>query len=200
MRASACRRTVEPSAQPVTIGQMRSHLRLSGHEEDAVVTAAIAAAVSAIEEQTRRALITQTWVAYITEAWPAYDAVFLPRPRLLSVVAVQYRNTAGTWTTSTNYRLQDASEPSAVWLTSTPADVATPETEQDAVWRITYIAGYGVEPNAVPDTLRAAVKLLAAHLFEAREPVVVGTIVSELPLGIDRLIAPFRVPWGGTNL
>jgi len=200
MRASACIRTVEPTAQPVTVGQMRSHLRLSGYEEDALVTAAISAAVSLIEAETRRALITQTWRASIPGVWTDNDPVFLPRPRLIELSSVQFRDAAGAWTNHTDYRLMDSSEPASIWLTSCPAAVATPDHDLDAVWRVTYTAGYGPQHGNVPDSLCAAVKLLAAHLFENREAMITGTIATTLPLGVDRLIAPFRVPWGGTNL
>ena len=200
MRASACIRTVEPAAQPVTVGQMRSHLRLSGHEEDALVAAAISAAVSLIEAETRRALITQTWRASIPGVWKENDPVFLPRPRLLEVSSVQFRNADGVWTAHTDYRLMDTSEPASIWLTACPTTVATPDNDLDTVWRVTYTAGYGPDHGSVPDSLCAAVKLLAAHLFENREATIIGTSAIVLPLGVERLIASFRVPWGGTNL
>ena len=182
---------------------MRAHLRLSGYDEDSVVAAAISAAVNLIEEETRRALITQTWRASISCEWAENDRIWLPRPRLIAITSVEYWNSVDAWVEHdvANYRVASDSEPAGLWLTDTPADLGTSDFEDSSLWRVTYTAGYGPTPNEVPDALRAAIKLLAAHLFENREAMVIGnTVAMALPIGIDRLIAPFRVPWGGTNL
>lgn len=61
---------------------------------------------------------------------------------------------------------------------------------------IEYTAGYvgpGSPPTSgVPASLRRAAKLLAAHWFENREAFVTGTIVTELPMGVERAIHPYR--------
>ncbi len=198
MRASSCLRVVEPAAQPVTDGQMRAQLRQDTFEEDALVTAALAGAAAWVEEQTRRALITQTWTAYINCSWREHDPVMLPRPRLIEISALEYRKADDSWNAHTGFRLMGSSEPACIWLTSTPSGVATPDNEMDAVWRVTYTCGYGAAAKDIPRPLQAAIKLMAAHLFENREAVIIGTTVPmALPLGVERLIAPYRVPWGG---
>jgi len=43
------------------------------------------------------------------------------------------------------------------------------------------------------DSIRAAMKLLVSHWYENREAVVVGTITSQLPLAVERLLWSHRV-------
>lgn len=203
MRAAACQLVTAASGLPVTLGQMRAHLRMNSgaHDEDSLISAAISAATNKIEEECRRALITQSWRAEIDGgAWAISQPVSLPRPKLQTIGAVEYRNTAGNWTPWSSYRTREVTEPASLWLTAAPADVATPDHDTDAVWRVTYTAGYGASAKDVPDALCAAVKLLAATIYEQRENIIVGTIVSEIPRGISDLIAPFRIPWGGPHL
>lgn len=51
------------------------------------------------------------------------------------------------------------------------------------------------EINDVPEDLREAVRLLAAHLYENREATIFGVSVAPIPLGFDDLIRPHRVEW-----
>lgn len=64
-------------------------------------------------------------------------------------------------------------------------------------FRATYQAGYTVNPSdadvwPAPADIQQAVKLLVGHWFENRESVVVGTSGSEIPLGVDMLLAAHR--------
>lgn len=47
----------------------------------------------------------------------------------------------------------------------------------------------------VPEDLREAVRMLAAHLYENREASLVGVTASTLPFGYDDLIRPHRSEW-----
>jgi uncharacterized phiE125 gp8 family phage protein len=202
MRASFAQRTVEPATRPVTVAEMRAHCRIGQgvSDFDAELMAAVDAAVGSIEDQTRRAIITQTWRAHISECWSENDPIALPRPRLQSVTSVEYRKEDDTWAVADtgSYRVSGHGDPATLWLRDGlgPSDVADMDVRSDSVWRVTYTAGYG-DIMSVPAALRAAVKLLAGHLFENREAVVIGNVTAvELPLGVQYLINPFRVPWG----
>lgn len=47
----------------------------------------------------------------------------------------------------------------------------------------------------VPEDLREAVRMLAAHLYENREASLVGVTASVIPFGFDDLIRPHRTAW-----
>ena len=53
------------------------------------------------------------------------------------------------------------------------------------------VAGYGGADD-VPQAIRTAAAMLVAHWYRNREAVNVGNITSELPLGVQSLIAPYR--------
>lgn len=47
----------------------------------------------------------------------------------------------------------------------------------------------------VPEDLKEAIRLLAAHLYENREASIVGVTASAIPFGYDDLIRPHRQEW-----
>lgn len=57
-----------------------------------------------------------------------------------------------------------------------------------------YIGGsMDTDPTAI-DELHAAQKLMVGHWFENRESVVTGTIATELPMTVEWLLQPLRLP------
>jgi uncharacterized phiE125 gp8 family phage protein len=58
---------------------------------------------------------------------------------------------------------------------------------------IQFTSGYGTA-SAVPQAIRNGMLLLVANWFENREQAIVGTIVSELPWGVEACITP--EDWG----
>jgi uncharacterized phiE125 gp8 family phage protein len=203
MQFGTLERVSAPIHEPVSLGEMRAHLRVDHHFDDAQISAALKGARAHAENVTRRAIIRQQWRAEITGEWKTGGATLdLPRPRLIELVALEYRNSAGDWISApaTAYRARLSTEPAQIWLREPPGDLGSLDHEEDGLWRAIYWAGYGPLPNDVPEDLRVAVRMLAAHYYEVRQPTVEGHIVIQVPRGIDDLLAPYRVPWGGPNL
>ena len=74
-----------PAAEPVTLVEAKTHLRLDTSSDDTYVSALITAARERVELFLRRALITQVF-EFAVDDFPAYDrAIDLPRPPLRSV-------------------------------------------------------------------------------------------------------------------
>ena len=48
----------------------------------------------------------------------------------------------------------------------------------------------------VPTEIKQGILILAAHFYEVREPVVIGTSVMVVPMTVESLLMPFRC-WGG---
>ncbi|KKK75959.1 hypothetical protein LCGC14_2868480, partial [marine sediment metagenome] len=57
---------------------------------------------------------------------------------------------------------------------------------------IIFVTGYGDAATDVPDRIIAAIKLMAAHLYENREATS-GFNVNELPLAVESLLSMDRV-------
>ena len=57
---------------------------------------------------------------------------------------------------------------------------------------VRFVAGYGAA-SAVPETVKAAIKLLVGHLYEHREAVTLGHLSRSLQYGLERLLWPYKM-------
>jgi len=184
-------------AEPVTVEEMRNHVKAVDPLEDDWIRSAIRGARQLVEQHTRRQLITKQWGVSYDHFPYAAGSINLPLPPLQSVDAVEYRASDGTWTTSidtssdsTSVTVDVAREPgrlSPVWNGYWPAT-----RQDDNAVLIKMTAGYGDNYRSVPEPLRQAIKMLVAHWFDARETVVVGTISKEVEFGFRALCGAYR--------
>ncbi|MCX5497657.1 head-tail connector protein [Kaistia dalseonensis] len=178
-----------PAIEPVTLDEVKAHLRLDGDADDALLAAAIVSARIHVEVATRRALITQAWRLY-RDGWPRGRIVELPVTPLISIDTVTLYDMAGVphVLDPAGYRLDRAAVPGRIVFASRPA-AALYENGIE----IDVTAGYGPAAGDVPAPLRQAILMLVAHWYEHR-----GAVGSDLagwvaPLGFQALTAPYRV-------
>jgi uncharacterized phiE125 gp8 family phage protein len=145
-----------PAVEPVSLAEVKAHLRVDTDDEDDVIGALAVAARVAIETEIRRVMIEQTWRAFV-ETWPE-AGVTLPVQPALSVETVRAVDAAGGAVPldAEDYAF-DAADGS-VALISPAAGAAS--------YEIDFLAGYGAAGDAVPQPLRQAILMLAAHWFE----------------------------------
>lgn len=119
--------------------------------------------------------------------------IVIPHARLLSVESITYLDVAGTRQTldPSKYSVEagDGGRITPSYGTTWPQCQVYPSS----VW-IDCTLGYGPNSTDVPACIRAAMKLLIGTLYENREDVIIGTIVSELPLTVNALLA--AEDWG----
>jgi uncharacterized phiE125 gp8 family phage protein len=170
-----------PAVEPLLLAEAKAHLRIDGGAEDELVGALIAAARVAVETETRRALIEQSW-RVILEAWPE-EGVMLPIPPAIAVDAVRAYDgeDAETELEAEEYEF-DAADGS---VTIDPVAGAVR-------YEIDFRAGYGPSGVDVPQPLRQAMRLLVTHWYEHRSAVVLGDDPTAMPLGYGELVAPYR--------
>lgn len=166
-----------PATEPVSLAEARLHLKVDSTDDDTLITALIVAAREQAEHRTGRAMITQT-LEKVLDAFPA--DIELPMPPAISITSVKYLDTSGVEQTlaSDQYSLDSDSEPG--WLTPAygvtwPATYSAP----NAV-RVRYTAGYGAASD-VPQSIKSWMLLAIGTLYDHRNPVIVGTIVQDLP-------------------
>jgi uncharacterized phiE125 gp8 family phage protein len=174
------------SQQPISLTDAKAHLRVDGDDENSLISSLIDAAVSAVEEETGRALAAQTW-AYSTTI--STGCLHLPLSPVTSVSSITYYDTDDveqSLTVSDFYLLKDNDsaylEPKdgTVWpTTKSRADALT----------VTFVTGY----LSIPPGLRQAVLLLLAHWFENREAA--GKKLENLPLAYDYLTSQHKLGW-----
>lgn len=181
-----------PATEPVSVDEVKAQLRVDYAEEDGLIAAYISSARETLERLMWQAFITQT-LALTLDAWPAGDVIRLPRPPLQAVSAVTY---------ITQDDVEHTLDPGAyiVDITTKPGRVVlrsghswpSASLRSAAAVKVTYTAGYGDAADAVPEPIRLAIRLLAAHWYEHREAVSEAKTLTELPLGVWWLVAPLR--------
>jgi uncharacterized phiE125 gp8 family phage protein len=180
-----------PATEPVSLAEAKAHLRLEPEQtaEDAYLAVLIQAARQYAEEVCWRGLVTQKWEA-VLEGFSGAE-MELPRGHLDSIVSVTYVDEAGVVQTvaPATYEADTVSVPGRLLLAygqSWPSARA----QWNAV-RVRYTVGWAAAE--VPATIRQALLLLVAHLYEQRTPEVVGTIVSPVRFAVDSLLSPYRL-------
>jgi uncharacterized phiE125 gp8 family phage protein len=198
----ATRLITPPAAEPVTLAEAKEHLRVDFSQDDALISALIEASRIYCEQFTARVFITQTWELVI-DKFPANE-IMIPFPPLQLVTSIKYDNGAGVEQVlgAAQYEVDDASQPG--WVV--PVTTGWPASIWEGInsVRIRYVAGYAPGTDSpidlaanVPQSIKSAILLHVAQLYEQREDIVVGTIVSRVPSGgIEHLLRQFRVALG----
>jgi len=183
--------TAAPATEPVTLAEAKSHLRVDGTDDDTLITELIKGARQLVEGNTGRSLITQTWRLTL-DRFPRNDeAIRLERPPLVSVESVTYVDTNGaTQTMATSDYIVDTSHVQGEVALAYDKTWPDARAQQNAVL-VNYTAGYGAA-SAVPEALKAAIKLRLGDLYENREASVIGTIHTANPAA-DALEAIYAV-------
>ena len=174
-----------PAAEPVTLSEVKTHLRVTHSDEDALISGVLVAAVRAIEARGGLALMPQAWRLTLDAA--PEETLFLPLSPVSALDAVAVIDGEGA-PQEVSVSLYDAAlgahariRPAGPW--PLPAPVI------DGV-RIDFTAGYA-DADAVPELLKQAVKILAGYFYETREAAGEARVYT-MPQSIDALIAPFR--------
>jgi uncharacterized phiE125 gp8 family phage protein len=182
--------TAAPAAEPISLAEAKALLRIDASDEDALLTSLIAAARMSVEKTLGVALITQSW-SYFFDFWPSAGCVTLPILPVQAVSAVKVHDGAGGSVTldAASYAVDALSEPARLVLKG-----ALPPTEARELnaFEIAFTGGYGDDADDVPGPIRHALKLLVAHWFERREPVVLGLGAQEVPATVAALLLPYR--------
>lgn len=194
-------RTVDPTADPVSLTEAKTHCRAlqDVHDEDALILSYIKAAAAMYETHTERSGLTQTW-RWTLDDFPrcqyALDGITLPKAApLQSVTSVKYYDSDGTQQTlsSSVYRVDTDSQPGRVVL---KPDQSWPDvqSERGQAVEIVYVAGH-TNASLVPYEAKVGMYLLIDHLYENRSSVMVGVGIGavEVPVGAWAFWAGLRV-------
>lgn len=181
-----------PSVEPITTTEAKLHLRVDHADEDALIGGLVTAAREWCEGFQGRAYVTQTW-DYTLDSFPGGDGrIEIPKPPLQSITSVSYVDADGATQTvsSSDYTVDTAGIVGSVvpaYGESWPTTRAIPNAVT-----IRFVAGYGSAAD-VPETAKAAMKLMLGTYYMSREQAVIGTITAQLPMGVEPLLWMNRV-------
>ncbi len=178
-------------AAPLTLAEAKAHGRVVVADDDTLLTSYLLVAADVVEKMSGQALLAQTWIRTATD-FPCDDGepIVLPRPPIVSVTSVQYRDendVLQTWDPA-KYRVITVGRFGAIVPTIgngyplTRNAVTAGGQAPDAV-QIEFVCG-NANAAAVPARLMLAQKVLVAYWYANPELAKVG----DLPMGLDALI------------
>jgi len=179
-----------PTVEPVTLAEAREHCRIDNDDENRTLTRLIQSAREQVENDTARALITQTLRMYLDE-FPDGDAIELPRPPLAAITSLTYVDAAGatqTWDAS-NYTADAVREAGRVVL-AYGKSWPTARAQANSI-QVNYTAGWTT--TTIPAAAKQLVLLWVGHMYENREAVNASTI-NAVPMAVESLT--WRLRWG----
>lgn len=175
---------VTPPAQLVNLELAKLHLKVTVDDEDTLIDGYCDAAQASLDGPMGwlgRCIGRQT-LELRTNTFSGAQA--LPYGPVIGITSVKYVDPTGVEKTLDPAAYQLAGEglapaPSASW----------PQVRGDAEGvRIRYEAGF----ETVPPAVRQAILLLVSTWFRNRSAVITGTIVADMPHGVEALLSPFR--------
>lgn len=168
----------------VATEEAKRHMNIFHSDDDALVDLYVAAATDFIEgpHGIGIALRPQTWRLSL-DCFPA--EIRLPLGPVTDVESVEFTDETGAPQTVTGFRLDKDAQPARLL----PAVGATwPSVSAPGVVKVEFTCGY----TETPFILKAAVLLLAGHMYEHREAVADGGL-KEIPFGVDAILERYRV-------
>lgn len=159
----------------MTLAEAKSHLRVDGTDDDALITSLIKQAREYCEDYQGKKYITQT-LELVLDAFPAEDYIeFRACSPVQSITSVKYTDSEGVESTvaATDYILDNDSFVNKINLSYGKSWPTTTLQPINAV-RIRFIAGYGDAATAVPESVKWAMvlhmKLLGDGILQDLKP------------------------------
>lgn len=170
-----------PQTEPVSTAEAKTHLRVDGSDEDTYIDALVTTVRRYLEQAYGVAMVTQTW-DYALDRFPPAPWIELPKAPLISVGSITYYDedlSTSTVFASSKYQVDTIPTPAVIALKrgeSWPSD--TLRRSSGVVVRADF--GFGANATDVPESMRHAIKIGVADLYEHRESEVTGTVVARL--------------------
>ncbi|WP_032112227.1 head-tail connector protein [Candidatus Paracaedibacter symbiosus] len=172
---------------PITLAQVKAHLRLDHADEDDYLTFLIQSAVEAVQNYTGRSLMLQTWEktyyqsqhyrSRISKQVDLPITVSLPHSPLLKINSVVGTHTRKIPQEITQYDLKFQGELAIIEIDQLFSKV-----------KIVYEAGYGERPEAIPADIRQVILQLVALFYQKRQ----SFLLTEEPY-LAALMQPYRI-------
>jgi uncharacterized phiE125 gp8 family phage protein len=171
-----------PSVEPLTLAEVKLHLKQDFDEDDALISALIKAARLSAENYCDTSFIQTSYKLTLDDF---SDLIKLERGKVIGTPVVKYYENGTLVTVPTSdYRVIPTRygamiEPVTSWN--------VPDERTDAV-TIEFNVGFGTTADDVPSDIKAAMKLIIGYLYENREDT-----VKSLPSASEYLLKPYKV-------
>ena len=182
------------TSEPIALSEAKLFLKVDTSDDDALIGTIISSAREYVENFTCYQLLSATYTQYLDKFPNKNTAIELLMNPVSAVTHVKYYdsdNTLQTWNTS-NYDTDLKGKPARITLAN-DATFPTVYDRTNAV-EIKFVAGYAsTSATGFPKQLLNAMYLIIGHLYENRQDVIVGSIVSEMKKGADSILRQYRI-------
>ena len=182
------------TSAPIALSEAKLFLKVDTSDDDALIGTIISSAREYVENFTGYQLLSATYTQYLDKFPNKNTAIELLMNPVSAVTHVKYYdsdNTLQTWNTS-NYDTDLKGKPARITLAN-DATFPTVYDRTNAV-EIKFVAGYAsTSATGFPKQLLNAMYLIIGHLYENRQDVIVGSIVSEMKKGADSILRQYRI-------
>ena len=176
----------QPTTEPLTLSEVKNHLRIDGNYDDALLNSCITSARMYFESMCEISIASQELLLALDSF---DDIIYLPRGPVQSIEDISYAD------------LQNNQEILDDWiedLVSNPARITPafgqswPDTAEvvNAV-QVSYTTGY-TTPSMVPKLLKSGMLFYVAHLYENRSAVTDGDL-KEVPMALESIIHQYTL-------
>ncbi|PCJ18008.1 MAG: hypothetical protein COB02_11810 [Candidatus Cloacimonadota bacterium] len=171
-------------SDPVSINEIKLHLRIDDSTEDSYLVDLIKAATEKIEDFLQRSLITKTVEVYFSGF---QNYMELPLPTLQVVNSIKYYDCDGVLQTldPSNYVVNDLEDPSYIYKASSGSYPSTKDVHNAVI--INFDCGYGDE-SKVPLRIKQAIMLVVGYLYQNRED-----HAGKIPVQAENLVFDYRM-------
>ncbi len=211
------RLVADATGEPVALADAKAYARVDLTDDDALITALIAAGRRRVEKETGLALMTQSWIA-VLDRWPdgagagglsspwwdgvreaplamvsPTSVIEIPKRPFQAVTQIRLRDAYGDFTTvDPAIYYSEVSDMRGRILrklgTIWPVIVMAPKSAIE----ISFTAGFDAAPHSgVPEDLLTAIKMLVKHWYDNREPAADGR-VTKVPHHVEAILGSYR--------
>jgi len=174
----------QPTTEPLTLLEVKNHLRIDGNYDDALLGSFITSARMYFESQCEISIASQE----ILLALDYFDdIVYLPRGPVQSVEDISYADSENNQQFMDDWIEDLVSNPARVTPAFGQSWPATAEVV-NAV-QISYTTGYST-PSMVPKLLKSGMLFYVSHLYENRSAVT-DVDLKEVPMAVESIIQQY---------
>lgn len=178
-----------PATTPISLAEVRSHMKIDSASENARLERLINAATGFYDGEyglLDRAIVSQTWELHLDE-FPASE-IKMPLPPLISVTSVKYDDVNGVEQTvdSGDYYVDTVSQPG--WIVPVSGFCWPSTLDAINTVRVRFVAGY----STVPESMKLGLLNTVQLLFE-NAGIKQADIVSDPQ--VAQFLAQYRTSW-----